>query len=667
MYREIDLSEVRANGWLKAFLKTQAAGMTGNLEKLGEPFSGSYWGESNQEALQETHRFLGGLNSKNDAWVPYEQTGYWIDGMVRTACLIDDEKLRQKVQPMIENPIRYADEDGFIGPAFLKDDMVWAHSVYFRALMAAYTETHDETILNALKKHYLRVPLKDVYKKHKDWRGIAVRDVCDIETALWIYGETGDRRFLTMAEESYKEFNRLFSTDRGVAPHCKSRALTIKGMLSEDKADSNHGVTYCEICKLAAILHMYTGKEVYKQAAVKAFDKVYRDNMIIDGVISSSEYLNGNADSRAVHETCDVTDFTWAVGYLFMITGDSKYGDWIENAVFNGGIGSVDDDFNAHQYFSCPNQVVCDDHSNHANFYKGEAWMSYSPTEVMCCCTGNVNRFMPNYVIRSWMKAENTLCAFLYGPSTLTTLVNGQPLKIEEITSYPFENQVRFVFHTDSPVAFTFKGRVPGWAKSCKVLINGEENGVAFADGFYSVSRAFSDGDVVEVSFEDEIVFIPNVGGVSVKKGALLYALPVKERIEMGTKVRGIGDPQFPHYALYDDSKWNYGIALEESENAVYVAASKVGEKPWKHSSDKAEIRVMARELPNWMIEKTTQIRQKLHPRKRGKIVDKECLFMPLVPFGGVKTDAPLQEIALVPYCTTRLRVAIFPIANKEA
>jgi hypothetical protein len=59
---------------------------------------------------------------------------------------------------------------------------------------------------------------------------------------------------------------------------------------------------------------------------------------------------------------------TWALGYLYMITGDKKYGDWIENAVFNAGLASVDDDFKGNQYFSCPNQAIANDCSNHARF-----------------------------------------------------------------------------------------------------------------------------------------------------------------------------------------------------------------------------------------------------------------------------------------------------------
>ena len=665
VYEEFLLKEIRATGWLREYLKTQAAGMTGNLDRVGEPFSGKYWDEDDQAVLKETYRFLGGLNSANDSWVPFEQTGYWIDGMVRTGHLIDDETLLEKAKPRVYNPVKYIDEEGFIGPQYLKNGTVWAHAVFFRALIAEYTATKDERILEAMKRHLLRVPLKNIYHSYRDGRIINVRNICNVEAALWVYGETGDRRFLNMAEESYKVFNRIFYEDRGVILSSKMRGVTVRGMLADSKADMNHGVTYCEVCKIAAILHMYTGKDHYKQAAVNAFDKMVRDNMIVDGVPSSTEYLNGNRDSWASHETCVVADFTWAVGYLFMITGDSKYGDWIENAVFNGGIASVDDDFTSNQYFSCPNQVLADDHSNHAKFYRGLAWMSYAPSEIMACCTGNVNRFMPNFVCRSWMKADNTICAFLYGPSTLTTELGGKMVSIEEQTNYPFENTVKFIFHTTSRGKYTFKARIPQWATKYHVTLNGKTVHVSDDKGFFAIERAFKDGDVIEVSFEDEIIFIPNAGGISVKKGALLYALALNENTVMEAEPRGLGDPDYPHYSLYTDSKWNYGIAPEEAHRATYCPATSIDATPWKSSAKKPVIRVPAWEI-DWKLLETDSVLQKLNPRKSAKRVALKATFTPLVPLNGTVATGAATELELVPYCTTRLRIAIFPVVHEH-
>ena len=660
---EADLSAVKATGWLKKYLDTQAKGLTGNMDKIGGPFVDRYWGNYAAKNMEDAEDvFLGGMKAEKVSWVPFEQTAYWIDGMIRCGYLSSNKELTEKAKKFIYDAIETADADGYIGPVFLKDDTVWAHVVFFRAMMAEYTASHNEEVLEALKKHFLRAPLSDVYDKYAGGPTIGMRNVADVEIALWIYGQTGDERFLHMAEESYQRFNEKYYDDRAEKADCKSKDVTLKGMLSHRKVNKTHGVTYNEICKIAAIMYQYTGKEIYKEAAVNAFDKLYRDQMLIDGVNSSSEYLNGNEDSLASHETCDVSDFTWAVGYLYMITGDSKYGDWIENAIFNAGLGSVDDDFTGQQYFSCPNQVICDDVSNHNKFYRGADWMSYAPKEFLCCCAGNVHRFMPNYVARSWMLGENNaVYATQYGPTTFTFSVNGQEVKIEEKTVYPFEHQVQFEIKTSQPVDFVLYLRCPDWAKRSMILVNGQEIKCKRDKGFYQISRTFLPHDVVEIRFEAEVMLIENAKGISVKYGPLLYALPIKEKVVI-EGLRELNNPDFPHYSVYPESKWNYGFDMNRIKD-IKVDSKQCEEEPWRTECGGTRITIPVREVTNWKLRNEVKGRRRRSPRGYLKYeIGHKCLFTPVVR-AEIKEQYKGERgyIQLVPYCTTRLRIAIFP------
>ena len=658
MFQELNFSQIKASGWVKEYLNTQATGLTGRLGSIGHPFTLPSWDATKEQAESDLNHFIGGLNSKNDAWVPFEQTGYWIDGAIRAGHLADNETLLALGKSKIYSAIENAQENGFIGPKYLEGGLTWPHAVYFRALIAEYTATGNKEILDAMIRHFLRRDITDAYEID-DMRIISVRQSAEIESVLWIYGQTGDKRFLEMAEASYEVFNRIFSDDTGAEPHCKMYDVTLPGMLGNQKARNNHGVTYCEICKLAAILHLYTGKEVYKKAAVNAFDKAVRDNMIIDGVISSTEYLNGNEDSWAMHETCVVSDMTWALGYLYMITGDSKYGDWIENAIFNAGIGSVDDDFKSNQYFSCPNQVVANNNCNHAKFYRGHEWMSFAPLQLGGCCVGNVNRFMPNFVYHSWMRSGNTISAVAYCPTVITVEMNGHPVTIHEVTNYPFENTIRFRVETDAPNNFTLLLRKPNWAVDAKLTCNGEVVPADFACGVYALTRDFRNGDDILLAFTDTITFHENAGGISVRKGALLYALPIKERTVI-EGLRETNNPDFPVYSLYADSKWNYGI--QPSAEAVFTNSDTVGKQPWRLEQNSLRITLKGRDIPGWKLRSFKRIQCRLLPRDPCRWVDKEAVFTPKV--GPITADTPLGEedqLTLVPYCSTRLRIAIFP------
>lgn len=659
MFSELKLNEIKAKGWIKEFLQTQADGQTGEMGNVGEPFSLKTW-DAPEKVRSEEETFLGGINSIDDSWVPFEQNGYWIDGAIRAGRLINNKKLIDLASGKIYPAVEHALKVGYFGPEYLKDGLRWPFAVYFRALMAEYTATGDERILEALKRHFLRVPMKESYKKD-DLRIITVRNSADIETALWIYSQTKDVRFLQMAEESYAVFNEIFSDDTTADVNSKMLDVTVKGMLLNKTVKNNHGVTYCEICKLSAILHYYTGKEVYKTASVNAFDKLYRDQMLVDGVHSSTEYLNGNTDSLAMHETCDVSDLTWALGYLYMITGDAKYGDWVENAIFNAGLGSVDEDFKGNQYFSCPNQVICDDTSNHVAFYRGRDWNSYAPKKFLACCAGNVHRFMPNYVCRSFMKDGNVLSAFTYAPCEIETELGGKKVIIEEKTLYPFENRVEFIIKTEESAKFTLLLRKPKWAVKAKVYVNANEYNVNFRKNTCAIAREFCDGDSIAIEFEDKIEFIENAKGVSIKKGALLYALPVKERVVING-LRELNNPDFPHYSLYAESKWNFGLKKEETP--IFISG-KVGEKPWIREQNGLKIQILASEIKNWKLRKVNGFWQRLKPREKFRWVEQKAVFTPKVK--AVKpSDVGMSEvITLVPYATTRLRIAIFPLIKQ--
>ena len=115
----------------------------------------------------------------------------------------------------------------------------------------------------------------------------------------------------------------------------------------------------------------------------------------------------------------------------------------------------ITDDFKALQYLSCVNQLVLDNRSNHNLYWKGEKWMSYRPRPAVACCTGNVNRFMPNYILHAFKENNNEVVAKLYGPMVFET----QGIKIEENTNYPFDDRIDFSIIAQRN--FVFKMRIP--------------------------------------------------------------------------------------------------------------------------------------------------------------------------------------------------------------
>ncbi len=599
-------------GWLLDFLKTQKSGLTGHMEKSGYPYNETYWGS-------EEHPPYKGI-----FWWPFEQTAYHVDGLTRTAILLQDEELLKKAEAIIYAVINNPDEDGYLGPKEIKvvtDEYTrWSHVVFFRACLALYEYNHDETIINAMTKHYIGYPC--------DYSPI--RNVYNVEIMLELYRHNGNKKLLEMAIKAYEKGHDNIVTET-------------LGKIS-DKAPI-HGVTYNEYAKLGAILYRETGNKAYLRDSIRAYAKLQKKYMLPGGCNSSSEYMNSDRYDE-VYELCDISDMTWSLHYLAEITDDTSYSDMIEACIFNAGIGSVTEDFRALQYFSCANQLIFNDKSSHCRFDMGGKSMTYAPMPFTACCPGNMNRFMPNYILSLWDATENTVTARMYGPSHFESNSNGNHIAIEEKTTYPFDLSAEFVIETEAP--FTFRLRIPAWCTSFRV--NGAEyitkNGFAILQ--IEKSTALS------VVMDADILQKENHGGVYFTRGPLVYTLGMK-----GSREK-IGDPDFPIYRIEPDKKWNYAIIGDGAP--VYTQGT---DTVWDVENDLPSITVQAKEVTNWKLAEKKKLKGLNWKYETIEKVGKWTLT-PTIPRKDRRELGKTETaIKLVPYGAAKVRMTVLPKTEK--
>ena len=182
-----------------------------------------------------------------------------------------------------------------------------------------------------------------------------------------------------------------------------------------------------------------------------------------------------------------------------------------------------------------------------------------------------------------------------------------------------------------------------------------------FVNGVCSITRVFENGDEIELSFVDEIRLVKNAKGVSVKKGALLYALPVEEEVVI-EGLRELGNVHFPHYSLYGKSDWNYGLCVKDA-NKFSFEEGNVGEEPWRGNENGLKINVSVRQIKSWKIQHVHSVFTRRKPREKCVREQREATFTPKVrPLKKAEELGEKKVLQLVPYATTRLRIAIFPI-----
>ena len=627
-FSELPVGAVKARVWIEGWLGRQLEGLTGHPENLGYPYDTCMVaGSIPQPAVKH-----------GSEWWPYEQSGYFFDGSVRLGRLLDSAVAQKIPVGLMEYVL------GHSGPGKIGESTWgWPNVVAGRALMADYSGTGNSAAAEVMKTYLLNgVPGGG-------------RDGFLAEEALYLYGLTGDQRLRDIAEASY---DRYFFSD--ILSFSNERK--IRG----DAPFREHGVTAAEQLKLLPLMYSYTGNTEALELARLAYGKVVADSMMPDGGMVSSESL-GTAAFDSLHETCDITDWSWSFGYMLMASGEGSWGDRIERTTFNALPGAVTKDFKQLQYFSSANQVLA---SNTCCTRYGMTRMSYRAAHDTECCTGNVNRAMPNYVARMWMRSQEGLAAALYGPCELTTTIHGQAVRITETTDYPFRETVTFKVKLARPQAFTLHLRVPEWCDGATIRVNGRASAIHAAAGtFAELRREFHDGDAIVLHLPMKVAVERWFDGSAavLRRGPLVYSLKIDEkRVEsmqdsetIQSILRGNNIQGFPAVEFFPQSEWRYGVdsAVEASPARVLVKEFSMPANPFLAESTPVRLTVPLRGVPGWAADWKPVLDP---PPEDLKQAAKNPTSLP--DAAELESRGEVARMTLLPYGATHLRITTFPV-----
>lgn len=111
---------VQPEGWLREYMEKQASQLEPMRPRVSWPFTRAYWtGEEGGES-----------------WWPWEQKANWIDGAVRLAIVLQNERLMAQVRTSIDYTLTHADSGGYLGPKLFEapqgDYHRWPQNIFFR-------------------------------------------------------------------------------------------------------------------------------------------------------------------------------------------------------------------------------------------------------------------------------------------------------------------------------------------------------------------------------------------------------------------------------------------------------------------------------------------------------------------------------------------------------
>jgi len=182
--------------------------------------------------------------------------------------------------------------------------------------------------------------------------------------------------------------------------------------------------------------------------------------------------------------------------YLTCLTGEARYGDWMERLFYNAvGAALPIKEGGEHFYYS--------------DYRVGGGLKVYKVSRYSCC-SGTYIQCTADYHNLIYYRDGKGLYVNLYLPSQVTWRRREGNVTLVQETEYPEQEVSTLRLQMDRPSSFALNLRIPAWADGAEIAVNGRRTPIEPEPGTWaSVDREWRDGDRIELRLPLALRMLP--------------------------------------------------------------------------------------------------------------------------------------------------------------